>query len=238
MYKGYIKMHRKILDWEWYTDVPVKTVFIHLLLKANHKEKTWHGEQIKEGEVVTGRKQLAIETGLSEQEVRTALKKLKKTHEISTSKVTNRYSILTVCNYSTYQNNNSAINHQSTTNPPASNQQATTTKNDKNEKNEKKKRVRRFIPPTLTDIEQYIKDNGYSVEAKVFYNYFTEGNWVDSKGNKVKNWKQKIITWNNLNRQERSGRKDSPAPLEFNAETARQREQMMAELAAKMGVQD
>ena len=29
-----------------------------------------------------------------------------------------------------------------------------------------------------------------------FYNYFTEGNWVDSKGNKVKNWKQKLLTWN------------------------------------------
>jgi len=102
----------------------------------------------------------------------------------------------------------------------------------------KKHTNKRFTPPTLTDIEQYIKDNGYSVNAKDFYKYYTVSNWVDSRGNKVKNWKQRIISWNNPNRKKQDGRNGSPAPLEFNAETARQREQMMAELSAKMGVQD
>ena len=31
---------------------------------------------------------------------------------------------------------------------------------------------------------------------KIFFEYFETGNWIDSKGNKVKNWKQKLLTWN------------------------------------------
>lgn len=50
--------------------------------------------------------------------------------------------------------------------------------------------------PSLEEIEIYIKDKQLKVNGKQFYDYFTEGNWVDSKGNKVKNWKQKLLTWN------------------------------------------
>lgn len=53
----------------------------------------------------------------------------------------------------------------------------------------------RFISPTLEEVEEYCKSRNSLVDPKVFYDYFTTGNWVDSKGNKVKNWKQKIITW-------------------------------------------
>lgn len=52
-----------------------------------------------------------------------------------------------------------------------------------------------FTPPTLDDIKNYITEKSYSTDPLSFYNYFSEGNWTDSKGNKVKNWKQKLITW-------------------------------------------
>lgn len=54
--------------------------------------------------------------------------------------------------------------------------------------------------PNEADVVLYFRENGYSVEAakKAFKYYDTpnsEGvNWVDSKGNPVKNWKQKMIT--------------------------------------------
>ena len=50
--------------------------------------------------------------------------------------------------------------------------------------------------PTLEEINTYIKEKNLNVDGKQFYDYFTTGNWIDSKGNKVKNWKQKLITWN------------------------------------------
>lgn len=52
-----------------------------------------------------------------------------------------------------------------------------------------------FIPPTLEEIKEYAKQRNSLVNAKQFYDYFTAGNWIDSKGQKVRNWKQKFITW-------------------------------------------
>ena len=54
-----------------------------------------------------------------------------------------------------------------------------------------------FKKPTLEEVDQYCKKRNSCVDAKTFYEYFDTGGWVDSKGNKVKNWKQKIITWEN-----------------------------------------
>ena len=50
--------------------------------------------------------------------------------------------------------------------------------------------------PSLEEIQNYITEKNLKVDAQQFYDYFTEGDWIDSKGNKVKNWKQKLLTWN------------------------------------------
>ena len=52
-----------------------------------------------------------------------------------------------------------------------------------------------FVPPTLEEVEAYCEERNSSVDPKTFFDYFTAGNWKDSKGNQVKNWKQKLITW-------------------------------------------
>lgn len=61
------------------------------------------------------------------------------------------------------------------------------------------KEKKKFVPPTLEEVQSYIKEKNYSVDPKVFFDYFNESNWVDANGNKVKNWKQKVITWNSRN---------------------------------------
>ena len=62
-----------------------------------------------------------------------------------------------------------------------------------------KRKETKFIPPTLEEIKNYISEKGLKVDAKQFYDYFEEGKWIDSKGNKVRNWKQKLLTWNKFN---------------------------------------
>ena len=57
------------------------------------------------------------------------------------------------------------------------------------------KKTNTFVPPTLEEIEAYCKERNNNVNAKHFFDYYSEGEWVDAKGNKVRNWKQKIITW-------------------------------------------
>lgn len=68
-------------------------------------------------------------------------------------------------------------------------------KNSKEKNSIDNKGTKKFVPPTLEEVTQYINEKGLKVNAKQFYDYFTEGNWVDSKGNKVRNWKQKLLTW-------------------------------------------
>ena len=99
---GYIKLFRKITEWEWYNDNNVFRVFIHLLLTANHKEKTWQGQIIKKGQKITSLANLFDETGLTVKQIRVALDKLKRTNEI-TIKTTNKYSVVTLTKYSDYQ---------------------------------------------------------------------------------------------------------------------------------------
>ena len=52
-----------------------------------------------------------------------------------------------------------------------------------------------FVAPTFEEVETYCKERNNNVDPKTFYDYFTAGNWHDSKGNPVRNWKQKLITW-------------------------------------------
>lgn len=75
--------------------------------------------------------------------------------------------------------------------------QWTDVKNDKdNNTSNNKREILKRNAPTLEEVENYIQEKGLNVNAKNFFDYFEEGGWVDSKGNKVRNWKQKLLTWN------------------------------------------
>ena len=74
---------------------------------------------------------------------------------------------------------------------------------DKKEKEitkEKPHRTRKeFVPPTYEEVLEYAKSRGREDLARKFFDYFDTGDWIDSKGNKVRNWKQKFITWESNN---------------------------------------
>lgn len=130
--QGWVKLHRDLLDWEWYTHLPTKTLFIHLLLKANHKDNNYRGKLVKRGGLLTGRELLSKETGLSVQQIRTALKNLISTNEI-TNESTKQGSYIQIVRYDEYQD----TTNESTNDQPTTNQQLTNNKNDKKEKNDK-----------------------------------------------------------------------------------------------------
>lgn len=191
MQQGFIKIHRSLTEWEWYTEPNTLRVFLHLLLMATHKQIKWKGIELMPGQLITGRLKLAQDLKLSEQEIRTSLNRLKSTNEI-TIKTTNRFSIITICKYCSYQDQNSS--NQPTKEPaeqPIINQQTTTYKNVKNEK--KNNRVI-FTPPTLQEVKDFFAEKGYSPEAgQRAFDYYNTANWKDSNGKQVKNWKQKMI---------------------------------------------
>lgn len=64
-------------------------------------------------------------------------------------------------------------------------------------KPKKKRKTKIFEPPTLEEVAAYCMERKNTVNPKDFYDYYSVGNWVDSNGNKIKNWKQKLLTWEN-----------------------------------------
>lgn len=101
--KGFIAIYRSIKNWEWYDDVKVKVLFIDLLLTCNWKQKNWKGKVVNRGETITSINNLALSSGLTVKEVRTALKKLEMTNEITTERA-NGFTKITINNFNTYQN--------------------------------------------------------------------------------------------------------------------------------------
>lgn len=110
---GYIKLHRKMLDWEWYKDSNTKSLFLHLLLTAAHEPVRYGDIELQPGQVITSIRQLAADTGLSVQNVRTALKKLQLTQEL-TQQLTQQQTLLTVENWGFYQCKNSSLTQEVT----------------------------------------------------------------------------------------------------------------------------
>ena len=60
---------------------------------------------------------------------------------------------------------------------------------------ENKSSNKRFVPPTLEEVKAYCRERNSPVDPNEFYEYFTAGNWYDAKGQRVTRWKQKLITW-------------------------------------------
>ena len=117
--KAFVKVYRKLMEWEWYTDINTKTLFIHCLLRANWKAGEWRGIHYDAGEFITTLPSLSEETGLSVQSVRTSLNRLKSTGELTdrttdklTGKKLSKGRVITVCNWDNYQNDNRQSNSQ------------------------------------------------------------------------------------------------------------------------------
>ena len=74
---------------------------------------------------------------------------------------------------------------------------------DKKEKEitkEKPHRTRKeFVPPTYEEVLEYARSRGREDLAKAFFDYYDVGDWKDKNGDKVKNWKQKFVSWENRN---------------------------------------
>ena len=128
---GYIKLYKKFKNWAFYKDHNTKILFIHLLLSANYKANKWQKMTIKPGQILTSVNTLSNETGLSVQQIRTALKKLKDNNEI-TSKATNKNTLVTLCNWAFYQNCEQQATNKATNEQQAKQQTKRATSNKQN----------------------------------------------------------------------------------------------------------
>ena len=131
--KEFIKLNRKIVDWKWYSNPVVRSLFIHCLIMANWTGGTWQNITYERGQFITSLPSLSEELGFTIQKIRTALTHLKSTGEI-TDQTTNKYRVITVVNYEKYQGDNRQNNSPLTDNQQTTNRQLTADKEIKNNK--------------------------------------------------------------------------------------------------------
>lgn len=140
---GYIKLHRSLVNWRYFTSPNYLLVWIYLLLEAKHKPQKWKDKTIEKGQLVTSVQRISEATGISVRKVRTILNNLK--GEELTIKSTNKYSLITILNYAQYQyselKSDKQTDNQLTNKCQTNVKQMSNTlynKNDKNDKKEKK----------------------------------------------------------------------------------------------------
>ena len=156
----YVKLFRKMLSWEWYTDVNTKVLFIHCLLKANWKDTKWRGIAIQRGQFVTSLETLSKETGVTVRQLRTAVLHLEATGEV-TSKRHAKFRIVTVNSYDAYQSSDKQNVSKSPTKRQGSDKQATTDirtyKNNKEHKEEKEGAPPDYNPWDIEDTPEELE---------------------------------------------------------------------------------
>mgnify|MGYP001605758113 CR=1 FL=1 len=200
---GWVKMHRSMLDWEWYSDINVYRLFTHMILKANHKDNKWRGILIKRGQTLTSLNTLESETGLSKSQIRTAVKKLISTREIA-QQSHSQHTVFTIVNYDSYQGDDTQNDIPVTKQSHTSDTRVTSNKNDKNENNDKNKdksRAKRFAPPALPEVTEYFGNRAVEKgilisqsEPEKFIDFYESKNWYVGK-NKMKDWKAAARNW-------------------------------------------
>lgn len=134
MSNGWVKVHRKLLENPVFKNDKCLRLWIYLLLKATHRPDKiiWNDGvlRVKEGQLVTGRKQIALDTGLTESSIERLLKFLENEHQIEQQKTT-KFRIITIVKWSEYQETDNKPDNKRTT----KRQQTDTYKNVKNDKN-------------------------------------------------------------------------------------------------------
>lgn len=203
----YIKLSRKLMDWEWYSNINTCRLFIHMLLKANWKDGKFEGKIIPRGSFVSSLPKLAEETALTIREIRTAISHLKSTGEV-TYKSHSKYTVFTVVNYVLYQTSDTQNDIQATDKRHSIDSLTTTIEEKKEVKKGRNNNI--FVPPTVLEVTEYCLERKNKVDAEAFVNFYTANGWVQGKGKPIKDWKAAVRTW------EKNSKPKAPQKNSFN----------------------
>lgn len=231
MSKGWIKLHRQILDSAiWNIDAPhnERDAWIEFLLMANHTEKqiiTRRHEciQIKRGQFFTSIQNLADRFKWSKGKVRRYIDTLTDTLMIRIERHTDG-TLITIENYSNFQDARHSDGHADDTSDGHTDGHAdgTRTRMNKNDKEDKREgqAPRAFVPPSVDEVKAYCLDNNYKIDVQLFMAYYEARGWTLSKGKPMSNWKSAVTAWarrekNDTGSRPADGMNDRQAQLQY-----------------------
>lgn len=191
---GWIKLHRSLLDWEWYDDANATRLLIHLLVSVNYERKQWHGITVEPGTIITSFEKLSKKTGLTVKQVRLSMKKLESSGE-TTSKRADKGQAITLVKWDKLQSDEEKRASKRAGRGQDEGRTRATTKEGKKGTIVPKEGKEVIIP----DFEIF---KSYAVEKKPKvclealkrkYDVWVESDWHDGNGQQILNWKTKLI---------------------------------------------
>lgn len=196
MNDGFIVLNRRISSWRWWDMPNAVTLWLHILIGANWTDGYFLGQKIERGQLATSIHRLAEESGLHPNTVRHWLKKFEDEQQI-TLKSTNRYTLITVINYAKYQDcftddvkQNVNQDVKQDVKPPVNQDVHNRTRRTKKQINNNSV----FTPPTVAEVQAYITEKGYTVDAERFVDYYTANGWKVGKV-KMADWRRTVNNW-------------------------------------------
>lgn len=215
---GWIKLSRSIMDDPLYFAEPFTRAqaWIDLLLLANYADGYFivrgNRVNVKRGQIGRSQQNLAERWRWSRGKVDRFLTEMENDGRIiqQKSRLTSLISIVNFESmYSTVQQNEQQTAQQNEQQTAQQITQQTDINNKKNNRNnnntssieeDREKPQKRFVPPTLEEVQAYIVEKGYCVDAESFIAFYDSKNWYIGK-NKMKNWKAAILTWEKRERE-------------------------------------
>lgn len=195
MNDGFIVLNRRISSWRWWDMPNAVTLWLHILIGANWTDGYFLGQKIERGQLATSIHRLAEESGLHPNTVRHWLKKFEDEQQI-TLKSTNRYTLITVINYHKYQDcftddvkQNVNQDVKQDVKPPVNQDVHNRTRRTKKQINNSV-----FTPPTVAEVQAYIVEKGYTVDAERFVDYYTANGWKVGRS-KMVDWRRTVNNW-------------------------------------------
>ncbi len=207
--EGWFSINRRLLDSDMWKGERFTRgqAWVDLIGLASHEEKTFwiRGIEVKvaRGQLAWSKKKLMKRWGWSKGKVTRFLNLLKMKHQINTQPAHQKCDVTTlisITNYDRYQTNGPQTDPQTVpqvipqTDPKRTPYNNIITKQQNKKNKGGRKKAKPFKPPTPNECVLYFKEKGYTRESAIkFCDFYEANDWKDSKGNKVKSWKQKAI---------------------------------------------
>lgn len=227
---GFIKLSRRLTDWEWADDPSMLAVWVHCLLAANWRDYRYHGETIPRGCFLTSCRAFGERVGLSESTIRRCFDRLESGGEID-RQVTHRGTLVKVRNYAVFQDSETAERRTHDRTDDRTHDRTHDRTDDRQEKKRRNKEIKKNIEieniqsvirtnsetgtdaqPALSEIISFVSSECLTIDPERFFSYYTRKGWQG-----VTDWKARAKAWDKRERK----RQPETLPEYYNAEPIR-----------------
>jgi hypothetical protein len=192
---GFLKLYRKSLDSDFASKGATHlAVWYYILCKANWKTGFFNGHKIDPGQFAFSQDAAAKFLKMSRSGFRRVLEDLKKFGMISANGMANRYTLLTVCNWDTYQKEDEESGQP--IGQPADNRRTTSGQPPAMiEEGKKDKKGKNTTLPTVDEVDAECLAKGYQANPKAFWDFYESKGWIVGK-TPMKSWRSALSGWN------------------------------------------